>query len=299
MAPVTFPPELLDLFISTIASDHSDPTRISTLKSCAVASKSLSIPARANLFSSIILYYDFQTKATFTAIQGLWHALDRNPHLAAGVTAFEVYVQNIRWNILTAGFGESTDQVGLPGIMAALTRAQAPTARSGRRGRLRTLALGGYDRHMHATSWSQFHPEFQHAWAALTRASAITTLKVRTVRGYPVRFVLENMPGLRRLEMGQSTFDHFPSHLPRMRVPCPQLVELRTDDSLLESEGYEAQDSKSREVPQRLFSALEVVECYLLRSWPHVFVDVVTMSALTIRSLKMLVNTFAIPIYYC
>ncbi|KAF8184675.1 hypothetical protein BJ912DRAFT_974317 [Pholiota molesta] len=247
-------------------------------------------PRPRHLFSSIVLYYDFQTKATFPVIQDLWHTLERHPHLAAGVTAFEVYVQNIRWNILTAGYGESTDEIGLPGIMAALTRAQAP--RDGRRGRLRTLALGGYDRHTHATSWSQFHPAFQHGWAELARASAVTTLKVRTVRGYPVRCVLEDMPALRRLEMGLATFDNFPARLPRVRsgaMPCPQLVELRTDDSILESEGYEAQDAvpKSREVPQRLFSALEVVECYLLRSWPHVYVDVVAMSALTIRSLKI------------
>ncbi|KAF9473248.1 hypothetical protein BDN70DRAFT_997743 [Pholiota conissans] len=305
MAPTLFPQEILDLFISTLVSDASESDLSAALKACALVSKSFSASAQAHLFSTIHLEYDFSNKATFRTVQNLREVLEGNQRLAANVRVFEVYFKNIKWSSITSWYGANVDEVALPSIMDVLARAQSPlspfkfgSAEGSRRqiGKLNTLGLGGYNGH--ETAWSLLHSNFQRAWERLIIASpGLSTLRLRTIRQYPLNHIFFYIPQLQRLEMSQYTFNGFQDRLPRLprrkslsRIvpPRPRLLELKTDDSITETEMYGPQDTKaSREIPNELFGSLEVVECYLVRSWPHVYVDIVSVCAQTIKLLKI------------
>lgn len=205
-----FPQELFDMCVDALACDHSNPTRIASLKSCSLVSKSFSRCARGHIYSTIVFRgvtvgaIDFLRK--LDALDAMRTALQRDPHLAACVRRFEIHLPHIRdWGLLTQEEIREVTQVARV-CLTQITCAVAAAAKKHKVPRkLDTLYLTSSVNDICPIFYDQRSPDcrspFHQAWHALGNSHSITTLRIRLIAAVPFLSLMRAFPCLQKLDI--------------------------------------------------------------------------------------------------
>ncbi|KJA26336.1 hypothetical protein HYPSUDRAFT_64064 [Hypholoma sublateritium FD-334 SS-4] len=278
-----FPPEIFDLFIGALAADHQNPTRIASLKSCSLVSKSFSYSARIHIFSTIV-YRGFTLDRVIVpmkmnVLDALRMAIERDSHLAANVRRFEIHLRHK----FERDSGETIE--GIRAARTCLTRITRALVRAAKQhpsgSKLDTMQLEASGQHAPVPDFSQF-------WRALGRSYTITTLNLRCIPSFPIHFFIRALPCLQKLEIWRCDLIWSPE-LPSLlnsneqELACP--LELYVDISM--ALFYQKPEYGIVDNLRRLLSKLETLQFRSQRSHSMVHANIIKLCKSSLRALTL------------
>lgn len=284
--PPRFPQEIFDLFMDALATDSNNPTRIASLKSCSLVSKSFSYSARIHIFSTIV-YRGFTLDGVIVplnmnVLDALRKAMERDSHLAASVRRFEIHLHHK----FERDSGETIEGKRSPRTcLARITRALVRAAKQHASwSKLDTMQLEASGQHAPVPDFSQF-------WRALGRSYTITTLNLRCIPSFPIHSFIRALPRLQKLEIWRCDLIWSPELLTLLNsseeeLACP--LELHVDISM--ALFYQKPEYGIVDNLQRLLSKLETLQFRSQRSHSLVHANIIKLCKSSLKALALYVS---------
>ncbi|CAA7263485.1 unnamed protein product [Cyclocybe aegerita] len=190
-SPPHLPQEILDLIVDELGLEakRHEPVSRSTLTSCSLVSKSMSIRARGHLFSTISLWwrpYTSTPETRRTRIRALKRIMEADPLFVSFVHTFELALRDALWG--------TDDTEGLPGVLTMLYS----SPRSG----LRVLRIiTPYAPLMPHRGWSDIEGAGRKALVNLFLSGCLTELVVHGPMKDAALFLAKIPKGLLSMEL--------------------------------------------------------------------------------------------------